>query len=397
MWNNRDFDELKMFCEFVEEYGLEELFNGVNVDAATMEAIEDYFYFYRVCDNDRFVRYFRRIANLYLGQYLQYLRIETTEFDPMVADYMERELKRVASVIGSDTGKNTGTRTNSSSGSSTDATTNGGTVKTVVDGTNKTTHDTKDTTTASDSDKTTTEGTNLETRNLSGTRDVTVNDDTTTNTEVEKEETLTHGTKVSATGESGHRAMHSELPPTGITANEGGTFPGEDGFNWKYPTTQDENRDNSESVTDTTGTETTEGTDKGKTVVDGSVVTDEDTTDTGTVNTATNTETKHSKSGNSETVKTGTDTTDTDSETTVTDSRTVNVTGTSSAQSSESNESETEHNTTTDTDARDRERYSGRHASPQELLDVARRYILKTNAFEWYCGKLSACFMTVLD
>ena len=40
----------------------------------------------------------------------------------------------------------------------------------------------------------------------------------------------------------------------------------------------------------------------------------------------------------------------------------------------------------------DREIYSGRHASPQAMLDEARRYIENMNAFRWLCRQLDDCF-----
>lgn len=44
-----------------------------------------------------------------------------------------------------------------------------------------------------------------------------------------------------------------------------------------------------------------------------------------------------------------------------------------------------------------RERYSGRHESPQELLDKAWTYIMRANAFKWLCQQLETCFLAELD
>lgn len=72
------------------------------VDEATRLSFNDWFDSYKVCDNDKFVRFFKRAMNLRYNQYVQKLRIEAgseylnsdpSKFDWAVADYKEYQQK----------------------------------------------------------------------------------------------------------------------------------------------------------------------------------------------------------------------------------------------------------------------------------------------------------------
>jgi len=72
------------------------------VDEATRLSFNDWFDSYKVCDNEKFVRFFRRAMNLRYNQYVQKLRIEAgseylnsdpSKFDWAVANYAEFQQK----------------------------------------------------------------------------------------------------------------------------------------------------------------------------------------------------------------------------------------------------------------------------------------------------------------
>lgn len=86
--------ENKKFMEIIEEgYSFPE-----EIDDPTQEAIISWFYDRRVCDNEKFERFFNRELLLRYPQYVQLLRIDPTVsgFDWLVTDYTERLLKRGA-------------------------------------------------------------------------------------------------------------------------------------------------------------------------------------------------------------------------------------------------------------------------------------------------------------
>lgn len=78
------------------------------------------------------------------------------------------------------------------------------------------------------------------------------------------------------------------------------------------------------------------------------------------------------------------------------DTTTTNGSGTTTGKVTESNNSETKNETNDQRDTDTRERYSGRHEAPQDLLDRARDYILRTSAFNWLVSQLEPCFIGVL-
>lgn len=95
------------------------IYNGTGFDDATIQALYEWFQFRELYEPDRFGVYFNRQAKLVARQYLNYLRVEMIEFDPMVTNYIERELKAnelTKNATRNNTTNSTGTTSTSSGG-----------------------------------------------------------------------------------------------------------------------------------------------------------------------------------------------------------------------------------------------------------------------------------------
>ena len=108
LWTDNDFDSLPRLGEL---YTLDEFKENVCqgetfIDSVTAESLYYYFLTRKVCSVETmqvkggetvnyFELFFRRHLQKYSPQYLQYLRVQTTEIDPMVTQYMERLIDRV--------------------------------------------------------------------------------------------------------------------------------------------------------------------------------------------------------------------------------------------------------------------------------------------------------------
>lgn len=119
----------KTLNELITEIGENNVYGTGIVDDATKSALTDYFYWRYICDNDKFVKFFQRDLKQYKNQYLDYLRTENIEFDPMVTRYLERQVLNKVNTTGNEriTGSETGNK----------YTNNGGTItrKTDITGT----------------------------------------------------------------------------------------------------------------------------------------------------------------------------------------------------------------------------------------------------------------------
>lgn len=102
----------KQFNKLIDEVGKDVVFNNILDEATELELIEYFYYRYLCDDDDKFLRYFKRNLKIYKNQYEQYLRIQNTTFDPMVARYLER--KFVDKYNRLDNTTENGTRTNTS-------------------------------------------------------------------------------------------------------------------------------------------------------------------------------------------------------------------------------------------------------------------------------------------
>ena len=302
MWMNKDYDNLLTYAEYIDEHGSDDLYTGTPMeeDEVTQEALLEMLYYRKVVDNDRFRRFFRRALTVYARQYYALVRVETTDIDPLVSNYLERQILRKGSTAenGSDSSTETGggTRRGSRSGRT------GGTSQT---------------------------DTEAQTDGRTGST----------------QQTTDHGTSSSTTtGDT--RSKHGETPQAAAT-------PGADGMalDWSYLSSQDQEASRGTSTGSTTGSST-----------------------------ATGSGTDHSEStGSSTTTNSGTES----SEYTDTDSTNKTRTGNS--------------NKTTNANDDTRERLAGRQEAPQDLLDRARDYITRTNAFLWLLDKIEPCFMLIFD
>ena len=62
-----------------------------DLDEATIQMIEDRFYYREICDDDKMERFFQRTLDTVRDRYRSILRIETIKFDPLVSRYFEGE------------------------------------------------------------------------------------------------------------------------------------------------------------------------------------------------------------------------------------------------------------------------------------------------------------------
>lgn len=353
MWAPTDYDELKTLGEVVADIGEDGLFGSIGLDDASKKAVVEWFNYRKVCDNALFVPFFQRKLNMNYWQYEQYLRVQSVEFDPMVAEYLERQVVRKgersdettrsttttndlkSETDGSNTGTTSGKQTNALKTERTSGSENDSTVRNT--GSDTTTVDTT----------------------VQGTGDIKVTDSG-------KGEKNTNGT-------AGHKALSGQLPQSSVNAD--GAFP--ENLNWQYLTQQDETKDNTSS-TETDTRNYVQTTDRN--TVDstqGETVLTHDTTTTG-----------HDEGSANETVdSTGTVSTDGTSQEKY--NSMVKNTGTVTGEDKGSVASRNNDDT--------RERYTGRHESPQDMLDRARDYIMKTNAFNWLVYQLEPCFMGIYD
>lgn len=323
--------KLKTYETILAEVGQETLFEGLDIPQSVQDDILEWFFDRQVCDNDKFVRYFRREVAMLQHQFNEYLRVETCEFDPMVGQYLERELRDKR--LSESTGKVTSDGTNGTQN-------NGGTTTT-------TTHGTTTTTTNDLTDTVTSENTQA--------------NDLTQHTQGE----TTHGGTVKVDGGStdDSSSLDSNTPDSSMYAgSEAGAMPA---LNWEYTSGQQQSH--------------SEGSNNSLTTNDLTDGTDTTTKNTGTVKTTGGGNTRHE--GTVTVGNTGTDSTTVENN--------GGTTGTShNEQGTVSNDS---------SEGLTRERTTGRGEAPQDMLNRARNYILKTNAFAWFVDKLDKCFFQVYD
>lgn len=336
------------FAQLVSEY----------LDLATAYSVYDQFCLRRINEIEEIAGvnvwelHLKNQLRLISEQYKQYLRVETTQIDPLVTQYMERQVLSTRRGTQTTTLNHSNARTDNLSISSTGSSTPG-----VVE-----TRRTVGQSTSGGTDNTDT-GETLD-RTSKETRDTTRTDNL--------QDQTTYDTTNETTSDS--RAMNSQLPQS-VSYSSGGTSSRDSGLpgsmDWTVATAQQEN-DGTQTVTNE-GTETTGHTGTSK--------------DTGTITTTES----GSPTGYNRNTYSGT----TDNDVT----ETVTKTG-SDAQTRTDTHTGTQTLTTTGTDTvgndqddNTRERLTGRTGSPQELLEAARTYILRTNAFEWLCDRLNENFV----
>ena len=373
-----------LFPEAIERIGEDTLYQGVDVDAATRYNIEEWFYYRKVVDNGKFGRYFNRTIRSVYNQYLGYLRVETTEFDPMVATYFEQEIET--------RGKSTGS-VNNESGS-----TNEGTSTTKFDTSRDVVHEITTNTTDTSEGTTTVNNTgtvNTDTTNAGASHsevDDTENTTTTGGSTTTSNTTTVEDTSVSSdhTATRDNKGLTGDNPDS-ATYVEGGSTGAMPVLNWVYTSSQtqgqdkESSEDNSHTQGDTETSVTSETTNNSS--VERTTNSTSDSTDNSTGNTlVTNnlkTVTEDDRTNTGERKETGTNGTTGTDNTTTTDSNTNRTTG---KQQSDSETMNTQ-----------RTRNTGRMEAPQDMLDRARDYIVRTNAFLWLVDQLEVCFMGVYE
>ena len=254
------------------------LWTGSEIDPDTQALILDWFSRRQIPDD--FDHFFRRTAKSVDWQYNQLIRLESVQWDPMVSDYLERQIVT--------TGKGT-TKSNGS-------TTQSGKIDGTTSGTNNNT--------------TTTETSSSDTLDSTGTSQ---NDNNVDNKQ------LSGATPDSAT-------YQDQFPET---------------LNWRYLSSQGETRQSTSDNGSTTNNTTSSGSSTTETTANG---------------------------------------------------------GSSSTNSSTSNlKTDNNNDTTTQQDSDVRERQTGRHEAPQDMMERARTYIMHSNAFLWLVDKLSPCFYGLFE
>lgn len=131
MWTNDDYDNLMTFGEYLETSEATGLYTGINIDESTIDALKQYFLYRRLVDNGKFFTFYRRALNQAERQYNNYLRIELTDFDPVVSQYLERQINRTGSRATTAEDDSSKTR----SGQSGDTTQGSGTARTETENT----------------------------------------------------------------------------------------------------------------------------------------------------------------------------------------------------------------------------------------------------------------------
>lgn len=408
---------MAQICEiFNKKQFMEEAMHGEQyVDQATGEALYRHYMYWEPCTDDRkqWLNWFEDALYTYGPQYINLVRIQTTEIDPLVSEYMERQLKRYSET----NTKNEQTQTGN--GKTTSKTTHDTTVTTDEDKTTsgtetrtntpdstttvshkydhtstaKTTHDTTDSTSGSENGSGSTQhGEQVET---------TYNQDTTTRTP--GKQTVTTQRNGSDTDTTHTQALSGELPQTTQYAANAGM---PQSLNWRYGTAQQEGTSTATHKAGTGETVTTEAQPEtsvrsgGDTVTHGGTdsttstkATDSTTTHTGTDTTTTNEKTNDAD-GDTDTTRTTGTTENVSGKTSTTETGTTTqaTTGTDTVDGTSENSGSTKGEQSGTQSGEDREIYSGRHASPQAMLDEARRYIENMNAFRWLCRQLDDCF-----
>lgn len=88
---SRDYFDTKTFYEFITDNPDVDLYADTDYDVITKDIIEDWFYFRKIVDNEKFAHFFNRKLRIINYQFNQLYRFETIKIDPFVANYMEKE------------------------------------------------------------------------------------------------------------------------------------------------------------------------------------------------------------------------------------------------------------------------------------------------------------------
>lgn len=330
------------------------------VSNITKTLIEEWFGLRNVCNDDNFLRYFRRKMNVTALRYAQLSRIELSSFDPLVADYVEREI--ITSNTKTATGSNSETMSGTSSGSTNQ--TNTRTPDLLVTEANTRTPNLSEATTGQTSGQSSKTHGGSDTTEYDGTRSTTQGgSDTTTN---------------SGTSTDNHVEMSKQAPQS--IAYQGATAGNIPSLDWTYATAQgqakNDHTENGQSTVQHGMTENgTDGHEETKTYGG---------TESGT----------ESGSNQQTILSTGTET-NSGTKATTGEDETV-IVGTTSGQTSGTKSGQT--TGTESGSGSNREISTGRGGlTPQEAFGKAVQYLRTSSAWEWLAKELDECFLSVYD
>lgn len=347
-WGRRNyFEKYPKFSDIWNPDTKAAMFEGTSYPEWFQRYVYLFFYDRRIGTEDvsQFIRWFNRNLLLDEWQFLQYLRIQTTEFDPMVTNYVEHWIRSY----------NKGFRTTDN-----ESILDGSTISETESEQDVTQRTTGQTESTFNTNRTQTDSSNTSTEQTARTE---------TASEGKSEQVVESDAETKNHQDTNTRSLQADLPQT-AAYGEAGLPPN---LNWSYASSQSETEGTSDTEETSTGTTTTSGTN--------SEQSDSTTTTTGTSDTDTTGKT------------TGTDTTNGETTQNVTGKNTG--TGKTTVTNKGGNTGSSKENSETEQDVKDWT--TGRGGAPQDLLNSARNYILKTNASRWLLDKLQTCFMEVYD
>ena len=425
-------DELMIFSDWIVQHS--EFFDAFDIDEVTKEELIDWFYYRRVCDNVKFERFFKRKLQMILDQYKAQLRIQTTEFDPMVSNYVEHWVlhttegtskdTKSSTSTGKGTAKNTGSSNSTETPEITRKKTGSNTSKTVgtTGGTDTETPNLTNEINRSGSDT----QTNVHTENLTETPNINVETtsnsegDATTNLVTDRSGTVNETGKEGVTNSSENsrkdKSLAGVLPDSSTYGmGLGGNAGDMPGLDWTYAAQQNQSQglDTSSGKSDTERSNDTTNHETGK---DDTTSHNESNSTTNSLTTGNKT-TERSLNENDERTTTGKETqkqtgtkttehqgtsnsdiTDTIDESEV-ETGTRTVEGQNSGSSESTNESTSKDESSAENSSKDemKEISTGRAEAPQDMLERARNFIRTTNALKWLISQLDTCFLGTYD
>lgn len=350
-----------------------DLTNKWKLDPASIQFIISYFYHREICDDDKMELFFWRELDLWRDKYIDYLRLETTAYDPLVNRYFEAQYigRNVSKIDSANEGNNSGSVTDITNVSSTGNKTANST--TTESGNGFTNGSTNRTTSGH------------ETHNNSGndTRN-TVRNDSSDETASKNTSSTTDGYN---TNESTAKTANKIAPMNASNATgAGGNANGKLGnLDFKYASdyhqTDNDGSDTNHSATVGSESGTTHIQSTGTESSSGTTHENGESRSNGTEYVSSNENRGDSRNG------TGTAT-----ETSADASQTQGSSTNSGAYSSLTQ-------TATEQDSANTNRYTGREGlTPQEALDRAIKYINGNSpSILWLCHILETCFICVYD
>lgn len=368
----------------------EEIFNNTGLDEPTYLELIEWFRDRPLCVNepDKFLRFLRRKCRELSNQYYSYLRVEHTDFDPMVTRYLERQLKNQNNLGTENTGGVTTTTRTDSEGNNSLVRKGKDTEK--DDSLNKLNRDitvNNDTKETLSNQRTDNLKESVANKNINDT--ITTTDTRTNVIEERNTKTVTEGkSDEGISDKTNNKQLNSTLPQS--TTYGGGGFPGE--LDWKFSGTQQESNNDNTRERELSTNDTTRNTG------------DIDTTSTnkGNGTSKESTEGTNTKENTGNQTTTGNNTLFGVEKTSGNDTTTYSANKEIDRSLTDENKLKGTINTTTtvrntgglstSNSGETTERYSGREGSPQFLLNEARNYILSTNAFQWLVSKISVVF-----